>query len=140
MLNQLDEIMVNKEIRTWILDSFYERKYKECLSRSFRFLKQIKDEKLRSKYDLWFVYSIIAKSYLKLGAYKKSLDYARISNWYAEDNSFERFDTMEVIANCYTYLNKNLAAMCFSKCYKYCQMSNNQRGLKRISEKIISLA
>jgi tetratricopeptide (TPR) repeat protein len=123
-----------KEFRSWLSTPHYDDKdFLESINRCIKGVEILKTNEYKDKYTFWTCYNTLAKSYLQIKEYEKAIKYARISNWYASDDSFERIDNMDVLARCYSLKGKeDIAEKCFNKCYQLYKNRGNKRGMARI--------
>jgi tetratricopeptide (TPR) repeat protein len=109
---------------------FFEKNYKKVIQLCNDLISML--DKKQDKYNMWKCYNFIAKAYLQLKEVKKSIEYARIANWFAENESAERTDNMDILARCYSNLGDiKLATKCFDKCITIYRSTNIRRGLAR---------
>lgn len=132
--NNINEMQKYKEMRNGVYDSFYDDKdYVEAIKRCNIFAKTLIEENATEKMNYWAAYNTKAKSLLRLDKPEKALTYAKLSNWYAKNGSFERICNMDIMARCYGMLPEygHLAIACFDKCYTLYKNLNNKRGMAR---------
>jgi tetratricopeptide (TPR) repeat protein len=113
---------------------YHERKYKQAILKALELKTILETNVKQNKIYLWNCYNILSKASLQLNNIDEAIKYAKISNWYAEDGSVERVDTMDVLARCYSQINgkKELAMKCFDKCLSIYRNTNMIRGIARI--------
>jgi tetratricopeptide (TPR) repeat protein len=127
------EEKIEKEFNVIYDLHYYEREYEKVIEQCKYFIETLTKNNCNIKKYYWSAYNILSKANLQLGKTEETIKYAKISNWYAENESVERVDTMDVLGRCYSLTgDKELAKKCFDKCLKIYRNTDFKRGIARI--------